>query len=75
MEQPGGQYFVATNLFKPGLTLAAVAGLLAPSLMHLQDDPMALNYPGFAGMNFPGLFGNMLLKILSQTCQWVSSYI
>ena len=75
MEQPGSPYFVATNLFKPGLTLAAVAGLLAPPLMQLQDDPMALNYPGFAGMNFPGLFGNMLLKILEQTCHWVSSYI
>ena len=74
MEQPGSQYFVATNLFKPGLQLAAVAGLFAPTLMYLQDDPLAMSYPGFAGMNFPGLYGNMLFKILSQTCDWVSSY-
>ena len=74
MEQPNHQYFVATNLFKPGLELAAVAGLFAPILMNLQDNSVAMNYPGFAGMNFPGLFGNMLLKILSQTCDWVSSY-
>ena len=42
--------------------------------MYLQDDPLAMSYPGFAGMNFPGLYGNMLFKILSQTCDWVSSY-
>ena len=74
MEQAGGPYFVATNLFKPGLELAAMAALYAPILMQLQGDPLATNYPGFAGHNFPGLYGNMLLKILSQTCEWVSSY-